>query len=172
MSKTGDEQILRQKQDERILKLAYDNEVKRKKLLQLRLNQKQSEVESAKLEKQSSVKLLNEVFETLKNENIKDAGHLIKKLQANHVITKQNNSLKELFESISPVFMSKLNKLNLNLTEQDILYCILIRQKYSTKQIANFLNIIPKSVNQHKYRLKRKLNIPKDKDINNFIQNL
>jgi DNA-binding CsgD family transcriptional regulator len=168
----NDEQILRQKQDERILKLAYDNEVKRKKLLQLRLNQKQSEVESAKLEKQSSVKLLNEVFETLKNENIKDAGHLIKKLQANHVITKQNNSLKELFESISPVFMSKLNKLNLNLTEQDILYCILIRQKYSTKQIANFLNIIPKSVNQHKYRLKRKLNIPKDKDINNFIQNL
>ncbi len=170
--KLNDEQILRQKQDERILKLAYDNEVKRKKLLQLQLDQKQSEVESARLEKQSSLKLLNEVFETLKNENIKDAGHLVKKLQANQIITKQNNSLKELFESISPVFMSELHKLNYNLTEQDLLYCVLIRQKYSTKQIANFLNVSPKSVNQHKYRLKKKLAISKEENINNFILKL
>jgi len=167
--KLKEEHILRKEQEEEMLKLAYDNEVKRKKLLQLELEQKQSEVESAKLEKQSSLKLLNEVFDTLKNENIKDAGHLVKKLQANQIITKQNNSLKELFESISPHFMSKLNLINSNLTEQDVLYCVLIRQKYTTKQISNFLNISPKSVNQHKYRLKKKLAIPKDKNISTFI---
>ncbi len=170
--KLKEELILRKEQDEKILKLAYDNELKRKELLQLQLLKKQSEVEAAQLEKQSSINLLNEVFSALKDEQVNDASHLIKKLQTDQIIKNHNNSLKQVFEAISPNFMQRLNQVNPNLTEQDILYCALIRQKYSTKQIAYFLNISPKSVNQHKYRLKKKLAIPKEVTINTFIENL
>ena len=146
--------------------------IKSKELLKLKLQQKQNQVESAQLEKQSSINLLNEVFLALKDEKVNDASHLLKKLQTDQIIKKHNNSLKEVFESISPNFMQQLNKINANLTEQDILYCVLIRQKYSTKQIADFLSISPKSVNQHKYRLKKKLAIDKEQGINEYIANL
>lgn len=168
----NEELILRKEQDEKMLKLAYDNELKGKELLQLQLQQKQNEVEAAQLEKQSSVNLLNEVFLALKDEKINDASLLLKKLQTNKIISQQNNSLKELFESISPNFMQRLNEINPNLTEQDILYCVLIRQKKSTKEIANFLNVSPKSVNQHKYRLKKKLAVSKEENINDFISKI
>ncbi|WP_373283702.1 hypothetical protein [Psychroflexus salis] len=39
-------------------------------------------------------------------------------------------------------------------------------------QITNFLSISPKSVNQHKYRLKKKLATPKEVNIKCFIGNL
>ena len=74
-----------------------------------------------------------------------------------------------MFKSISPVFIDQLNKINPKLTEQDVLYCVLIRQKYTTKQIAYTINISPQSVNQHKYRLKKKLQVPKEMDISTFI---
>jgi hypothetical protein len=167
------ENLMRSKEkDEDILKLAYDNEVKRKQVLQLQLKQKQLEVEAAKLEKQSSEKLLGEVLSALKDKNVNDASHLIKKLQTNEVITKFNNSLKGLLESISPHFMSALEEITPNLTEQDILYCVLLRQKYNTKEISTYLNISPKSVNQHKYRLKKKLFIAKEQTLNEFISNI
>ncbi|SHE97872.1 regulatory protein, luxR family [Psychroflexus salarius] len=170
--KLKEELILKKEQAEKMLKLAYDNELKSKELLKLKLQQKQNQVEAAQLEKQSSVNLLNEVFLALKDEKVNDASHLLKKLQTDEIIKKHNNSLKEVFESISPNFMQQLNKINANLTEQDILYCVLIRQKYSTKQIADFLSISPKSVNQHKYRLKKKLAISKEENINTFIANI
>jgi DNA-binding CsgD family transcriptional regulator len=170
--KLKEELILKKEQAEKMLKLAYDNELKSKELLKLKLQQKQNQVESAQLEKQSSINLLNEVVSALKDESVNDASHLLKKLKTDEIIKKHNNSLKEVFESISPNFMQQLNKINANLTEQDILYCVLIRQKYSTKQIADFLSISPKSVNQHKYRLKKKLVISKEENINTFIANI
>ncbi|QSS96886.1 LuxR C-terminal-related transcriptional regulator [Psychroflexus sp. ALD_RP9] len=170
--KLKEELILKKEQAEKMLKLAYENELKSKELLKLKLQQKQNQVESAQLEKQSSINLLNEVVSALKDESVNDASHLLKKLQTDEIIKKHNNSLKEVFESISPNFMQLLHKTNPNLTEQDLLYCVLIRQKYSTKQIADFLSISPKSVNQHKYRLKKKLAIPKEKNITTFIANI
>jgi DNA-binding CsgD family transcriptional regulator len=68
--------------------------------------------------------------------------------------------------------MKSLEKINPNLTDHDVLYCALIRQNYNTKEIANFLNISPKSVNQHKYRLKNKLQINKNISITEFLKKL
>ncbi|SDX53774.1 LuxR C-terminal-related transcriptional regulator [Aequorivita viscosa] len=170
--KLKEELILRKEQNEKLLKLAYDNEVKRKQLLQLQLKEKQNEVEAAQLEKQSNINLLNEVFIALKDDSVNNASHLIRKLRRNDVITRHNDSLKEIFKSISPVLMESLERINPDLTDQDILYCALIRQNYSTQQIADFLNISPKSVNQHKYRLKKKLELDRNISISSFLKDL
>jgi hypothetical protein len=50
--------------------------------------------------------LLNELFSTLKNNQVNDADRLMKELQTKHIITKQNNSLKELYEFITPVSLT------------------------------------------------------------------
>lgn len=170
--KLKEELILRKEQNEKLLKLAYDNEVKRKQLLQLQLKEKQNEVEAAQLEKQSNINLLNEVFIALKDDSVNNASHLIRKLHSSDVITRRNDSLKEIFKSISPVLMESLEQINPDLTDQDILYCALIRQNYSTQQIADFLNISPKSVNQHKYRLKKKLEIDRNISVSDFLKDL
>ena len=47
-----------------------------------------------------------------------------------------------------------------------------MQQSYSTKQISNFFNITQKSVNQLKYRLKKKLGISKEVVISEFIKDL
>lgn len=167
-----EEKLRRKEQDEKLLKLAYDNEIKRKELLQLKLNKKQKEFESAELDKEKKQKLLDEVFNTLKDKNVEDINSLIVKLKTNNIITRQNGSLKKLFESISPKFMAAIKDINSNLTENDLLYCILIKNNHDTKQIALYLNISPKSVNQHKYRLKKKLNIPKNQVITDFLKNI
>lgn len=170
--KLKEEMLLRKEKDEKLLKLAYDNEIKRKQLLQLKLKEKQNEVEAAQLEKQSSLNLLQEIFSTLKDDKVNRPSHLLKRLQSNEIITKHNDSLKEVFKSISPELMKSLEKINPNLTDHDVLYCALIRQNYNTKEIANFLNISPKSVNQHKYRLKNKLQINKNISITEFLKKL
>ena len=48
----------------------------------------------------------------------------------------------------------------------------LLRLNLSTKEISTLLNISPKSVEVARYRLKKKMNIEKDKSLNNFITNL
>lgn len=170
--KLKEELILRKIQDEKILKLALHNEAQKKQLLELELKQKQLEIEAVKLESHANENLLNEVFITLKDDAVNDASQLLKKLKTYKLIKQQTDSLKEILESVSPIFMNQIEKTCPNLTDQDILYCTLIRQKYSTQQIADFLSVSAKSVNQHKYRLKKKLNIPKEVGIQEFILNL
>ncbi|MGB3589127.1 MAG: LuxR C-terminal-related transcriptional regulator, partial [Tunicatimonas sp.] len=51
------------------------------------------------------------------------------------------------------------------LTAHDLKICSFLIQNYSSKEIAEELNITPGSVNTARYRLRKKMNLPKEIDL-------
>ena len=56
-----------------------------------------------------------------------------------------------------------------SLTRLDLKYCSYILMGLDTKEIANRLGVEPKSIRMARYRLKQKLKLAKDDDLDQFI---
>ena len=101
------------------------------------------------------------------------------KLKELSVMIKQRMSFskeKEEFylqiEDVHKDFHMKLKTSFPQLTELDKRLAGLIRLNLSTKEMASLLNISPKSVEIARYRLKKKLNLNKNTNLKNFINNI
>jgi DNA-binding CsgD family transcriptional regulator len=78
--------------------------------------------------------------------------------------------LKNSFENTNPRFFSVLQeKAQASLTQLDLKYCGYIKMGMGTKEIANLMNIEPKSMRMARYRIKQKLNLEKDQDLDSYI---
>lgn len=69
------------------------------------------------------------------------------------------------FHSHFPSFLEKLRAIHPAIVPSEIEFCALLKLNLSTKDIARYKNIEPKSVQNKKYRIRKKLNIPDDVDI-------
>lgn len=79
--------------------------------------------------------------------------------------------LKTEFQEIHPDFFNRLQAQALKkLTRLDLKYCTYFYMKLDSKQIANLLNVAPKSVRMAKYRLKKKLGLAKADDLDHFLE--
>ncbi len=74
------------------------------------------------------------------------------------------------FEEVHPNFFSKLSKASSSLNSSDLRMCAYLVLDLSPKEIANILNITPASIRKRKQRLKEKLNIDKDLDLNEWLR--
>ena len=59
-----------------------------------------------------------------------------------------------------------------DISEKEIRLASFLRMNLSTKEIASMLNVLPDSVLKSKYRLKKKLNLDKETDLNQFLNTL
>ena len=75
------------------------------------------------------------------------------------------------FECVHPHFFQHLSALAA-LSTTELRYCAYLRMGLATKEIANLLNIEPHSVRVGKHRLKQKLQLGKEIDLEHFIQNV
>ncbi len=73
------------------------------------------------------------------------------------------------FTKVNPDFFKLLQEKFPDITQNDLKLCAYIRMGMSTKQIAQILSISHRSVDMHKYRLKKKLNLSSEENLNNFI---
>lgn len=89
-------------------------------------------------------------------------------------ILAQNNSPNFItrFQEVYPEFCEKLIKLDPEMQTSEIIFCAYLRLNFSTKEIANYTFVTPKTVQMRKYRLRKKLNIPSDHDINLWMKNI
>ncbi|MBZ4192677.1 hypothetical protein [Niabella beijingensis] len=77
------------------------------------------------------------------------------------------------FEQINPVFFRILKERSDNkLTTLELKHCAYIHLKLNTKEIATAFHIAPKSVRVSKYRIKQKLGLDKDTDLDHFLEEL
>lgn len=87
-----------------------------------------------------------------------------------------DNDLKEiqnLVQEVHPTFFKRLNEVSKNkLTNQDLKYSAYIYLNMDNQQIANILKVEAKTVRMTKYRLKQKLGLDRNDDLQQFIQNL
>ncbi len=76
------------------------------------------------------------------------------------------------FDKIHPEFYTRLKTEHPNLNLNDQKLCAYIKMNMSAKEISQLLNIHPSSVNTSRYRLRMKLKLSKNSNLNAYIQGL
>ncbi|SFT76642.1 hypothetical protein SAMN05421857_3179 [Chryseobacterium formosense] len=76
------------------------------------------------------------------------------------------------FKEAYPVFCDKLLVLNPRLKNSELIFCAYLKLQFSTKEIASFTFVTSKAIQNRKNRIRKKLNIPSDVDINIWINEL
>lgn len=76
------------------------------------------------------------------------------------------------FLEIYPNFQQALLDIEPSMQSTEIKFCALIFLQFSTKEIANYTFVLPRSIQTRKSRLRKKLNIPSDQDVYVWMKNL
>lgn len=109
--------------------------------------------------------LKGEIRELLKNQFV-DTNISEEKVKELLNLAQQNDPLLlEKFQQYFPGFFKKLqNQANPALTHSDLYLCVMMKFNFSAKQIAMYTSSTVKAIESKKYRLRKKLNIPSDKE--------
>jgi DNA-binding CsgD family transcriptional regulator len=73
------------------------------------------------------------------------------------------------FEQAHPEFSLRLLEINPQLSKPEIEFCALLKLNLSTKEIARLKFIETRTVQNKKYRIRKRLNIPGSNDIYNWF---
>lgn len=76
------------------------------------------------------------------------------------------------FKEVYPDFFEKIIEIYPGIQSSELIFCAYIKLNFSTKDIANFIFVTPKTIQMRKYRLRKKLNIPSDQDIYIWMNDL
>ncbi|WP_312172307.1 LuxR C-terminal-related transcriptional regulator [Chryseobacterium sp.] len=89
------------------------------------------------------------------------------------VLAEKNSPLLiKTFKLSAPLFCSKLVLRQPKLVRTELIFCIYLKLNYSTKEIAKFLNVSPKAIQNRKNRLRKKLNIDSSLDLYQWFDSL
>ena len=76
------------------------------------------------------------------------------------------------FEQNNPHFLLLLARKHPELTPKDLKYCCYLKMNMTNDDIRSLLGINPKSVRTHKYRLKKKMSLSKDQDLQSYLNSM
>ena len=119
----------------------------------------------------------NELLGTIKKElggakNLDDVTKVVKLINKNLNTTDDWKLFEEAFNNTDKDFIKKLKKSHPNLTSNDLRLCTYLRLNLSSKEIAPLLNISLRSVEVKRYRLRKKMNLPHEASLTNYILDL
>lgn len=149
-------------------------------LLSNKLEQKRKELNSVLLniseQREFYENITNQISELIGSPDVKMRDERLKELL---VLLKQKMSFsKEIdeyygqIEQIHKDFQMKLEDRFPDLTENEKRLATLLRLNFSSKEIATFMNITPKSVEIARYRLRKKLELKSGDNLTQFLINL
>lgn len=147
--------------------------------LRLRAEQQLLETQQQQLQKEMMANVLQlehkkEVFSQIK-EKLNDNHELnINRIWNEELLLDNDfNEAKRHIQQVHPDFFGLLNqKAQQKLTPLDLKLCAYLHLQMDTKKIASILHIEPKSVRMSRYRIKQKLGLGKEDDLNIFLQKL
>lgn len=119
----------------------------------------------------------NELLGTIKKElgsakNLDDVVKVVKLINKNLNTTDDWKLFEEAFNNTDKDFIKKLKTNHPNLTSNDLRLCTYLRLNLSSKEIAPLLNISLRSVEVKRYRLRKKMNLPHEASLTNYILEL
>ncbi|MEX2350450.1 MAG: hypothetical protein WD554_06180 [Flavobacteriaceae bacterium] len=147
--------------------LNYEMEAKKRDLTDFAINLSQSHEWAKDLYNQ-----IQAIKETRGRARKKEFDELETEIKNKVVFDKETESFYEKLDSLSGVFYKKLQEAYPKLTKNDIRLCSLIRLKIDSHEIATLQNITISSLNTARYRLRKKLNLSENTDLDVFIQSL
>lgn len=176
------ERLKKEKEDEKLkavmqLKVEQEEQARLKSeqaLLSLQKDQLEKEAMADALQIERKNTLLLELKDKLKKLETDDNRGTVDRLLREEMQIEEalEQSAKE-FKHIRPAFFQKLKELSENkLTPLELKHCAYLLLKLSTKDMATVFHVDPKSIRVSKYRIKQKLKLDKNTDLDSFIQEL
>ncbi|RKN81243.1 tetratricopeptide repeat protein [Ulvibacterium marinum] len=127
------------------------------------------------VQKNTFIHELMENLENIKNSPEKfkmEFRRIIMLLKKENASDKDWEVFKTYFAEVHNDFDQKLKTLFSDISEKEIRLAAFLRMNLTTKEIAATLNVLPDSILKSKYRLKKKLGLPKETDLNHFLNGL
>jgi AraC family transcriptional regulator, chitin signaling transcriptional activator len=160
---------------------ALKNEIKvnelQKRQHEIELNAKTKELANTAMEMTKK----DELLELIKTELLYFKNEIINKRKFEKLITTLNKNINtskdwEVFESnfnnIHDSFFKILIKKHSNLTPKDLKLCAYLKMNLATKEIAPIMAISVRGVELHRYRLRKKINLDKNQNLNEYFMNI
>jgi DNA-binding CsgD family transcriptional regulator len=120
--------------------------------------------------KNNFLKEIKEKLPGLKSNQSVEIKNINRTVDKSFEIDAEFELLQQNFANSNPKFFAILQqKANQSLTQLDLKYCGYIKLGLSTKEIANLMHIEPKSMRMARYRIKQKLQLEKEDELDNFI---
>lgn len=145
----------------------------------LRVEQQLMEVQQQQLKKEVMANVLqlehkNQMLHNLKNKLTGgDEVNMHKILKEEMILDNDFEQAKLQIQQVHPHFFQLLNdKAQKKLTLLDLKLCAYLYLQMDTRQIAQLMHVEAKSVRMSRYRIKQKLGLDKDDDLNAFLQGL
>ena len=101
-----------------------------------------------------------------------DLQKVLSSIMVRKSMEKEWQQFETYFANIEQDFRTELKKRHENLTQQERRLASLIKLDLSNREVANLLNIELKSVTMSRYRLKQKLGLGENDDLETYIHNL
>jgi DNA-binding CsgD family transcriptional regulator len=145
----------------------------------LKVEQQLLETQQQQLKKEVMANVLqlehkNQMLLTIKDKLTEgDPVNMQKLLKEEMGIDNNFEHAKVQIQQIHPDFFQLINdKAQRKLTLLDLKLCAYLYLQMDTRQISQLMHIEPKSVRMSRYRIKQKLGLEKDDDLNGFLQGL
>ncbi len=151
---------------------------KQEEILKKEIEHKQKELASQTLhlvQKNTFIQELMENLENVKNSPEKfktEFRRIVMLLKKENASDKDWEVFKTYFAEVHNDFDQKLKTLSADISEKEIRLAAFLRMSLTTKEIAATLNVLPDSILKSKYRLKKKLGLDKETDLNGFLNSL
>lgn len=144
-------------------------EERERKIAQLELREREQELTTQAMALVQKNDLIQKIKDQLRETEGSNLAELRVTLNSNQIKEKDWEKFNQSFSKVNPEFYSDLLRLNSRLTNKDLRLCALIRLGLNNREVANILSINLSSVDQAKYRLKKKLNLETEQTLESFL---
>jgi len=97
---------------------------------------------------------------------------LLHDLQSYKIINDNKKELKTYLSKVNDEYLFNLTKKHPSLTKQEQLLCSLIFLSLKNKDIANLLNLSVRSLENKRYRIRKKMNLSTTQSLSEALNNL
>lgn len=139
---------------------------KKQQLMELRLSKI---LDNLQKEKENKADIQQQLSEILTE---KDTRIEVEAVTPGLLKEKGEPKFRERFEQLYPLFLPKLKECVPNIGHKEELLCMLIILGQDTMQIQTLMGIARSSVNMARYRLRQKMNLDKDINLDDYIKGL
>ncbi len=177
------EAIFNQDSDQRIrsLQIRFDSEQKQREneIFRLKIEQQRQELQAlaATIAEQN---IIIQSFEKNVLRSSPDTGttsedtvrETIRQLKHNQISAKTWDEFQKRFAAMYPDFAQSLLKKNPAMTRQELRICSLIKTRQSSSRIAGILFISRRSVDWHRYQIRKKLGLAQEQELSRYLESL
>ena len=165
--------------EKEIARIELEKKQEKEKELLLELDFKSKQLSTHAINMIRKNETLNEVktdIKAVKNRMtgtaLQELNHIISKISISRNMEKDWKLFRKYFEEVNSNFYAKLESVSSGLSVNDKRICALIKLNMTSREISQVLNIAPNSLKSAKYRLKKRLELDPEVDMDNFIRNL